>query len=498
MTLEPRRPKPAISVDRLGARLLTGSRGARAAESRPLTLGDTFAALSHSLDVSEGHEHEHALRTAVIGLRMGRWLGLPERHLTDLHHALLLKDLGASANSAKLHHLFGRDDARLRRALRRIDVERLRLGSTLVFNQLVGAVKGPWRLKYLLDLGLGRFDLVAHLARTHAERGAKLAAEMGLGPGVPAAIAAASERYDGSGAPTGAAGEAIPLAGRIVALAQAAAQAWSEGGSQAAVELVARHAGTWFDPDVAAAFADPLVSADLDESLRHDRVWHALADVAPEEEPLSVDDERLDRVAEVFGRVIDAKSAWTVRHSSRVRRVVLGMFDQLEAPGDATARRRALARGAALHDIGNLGVSNAVLEKGGSLDEAELEVVRRHTAYGEHILSWVDAFAEVVPLAAGHHERPDGRGYHGAVPADLLPFDVRLLAVADQFEALTAPRPHREAFSPEEALAILAAEAGSGVDAKALVALERYLGTPEAKELLAGERFDPEEMLVIA
>src|SRR5690606_39978156 len=87
------------------------------------------------------------------------------------------------ANSARLYHLFGRDDARLRRALRRIDLERLREGSTLVFNQLVGAVKGPWRLKYLLGPGPGRFDPVAHLARPHAERGARPAGQMGGGGG---------------------------------------------------------------------------------------------------------------------------------------------------------------------------------------------------------------------------------------------------------------------------------------------------------------------------
>jgi len=359
-------------------------------------------------------------------------------------------------------------------------------------------VKGPWRLKYLLDLGLGRFDLVAHLARTHAERGAKLATEMGLCPAVAAAISSASEHWDGSGAPNGTAGESIPLLGRVVALAQAAAQRFAEADTLAAVELAKKHSGSWFDPDVVAAFADPLVSGDLDEVLRHDRVWHELASLAPREEPLRVDDERFTKVAEVFGRVIDAKSAWTMRHSTRVIKVALGMFDQVEVPGDSTARRRALTRGAALHDIGTLGLSNAVLDKDGALDQVEVEIVRRHTAYGEHILSWAEAFTEAVPLAAGHHERPDGRGYHGAVPSNVLPFDVRLLAVADQFEALTSPRPHREAFSAEEALSILAAEAGTGVDAAALAALERFLTTPEAAELLTADRFDPEEMLVIA
>lgn len=456
-----------------------------------------MASLSHALDVSEGHHHEHALRSAVVGLRIGRQLGLPEAQLTDLYHAHLLKDLGASANSAQLYHLFGRDDARLRRALRRIDMERLREGSTLVLSQLVGAVKGPWRLKYLLDLGLGRFDIVASLATTHAERGAKLAAEMKLGPGVAGAIGSAAERFDGSGAPKGLSGEAIPLAGRILALSQAVTQQYADGDPQGALNLARKYAGSWFDPEVVAAFEHQQVSGDLVGALRHDQVWHQLTQVEPRELPFAVEAELLDRVAAVFGRVIDAKSPWTRRHSLRVRDLALGMLSQVDETGDMDARRRAISRGAALHDVGTLGVSNAVLDKSGTLDVAETEIVRRHTAYGEHILSWADAYAEVVPLAAGHHERPDGRGYHGAVPADLLPFDVRLLAVADQFEALTAPRPHRDPFSATEALAILAAEAGSGVDDGALEALERFLSAPAAGALLAPTKFDPEELVVI-
>lgn len=498
VTLDPRRPKPAIRIERSSPRLLTGSLGRRPETSRPVTLGQTLASLSHALDVSEGHHHEHALRSAVVGLRIGRQLGLPEKQLTDLYHAHLLKDLGASANSAQLFHLFGRDDARLRRALRRIDMERLREGSTLVLSQLIGAVKGPWRLKYLLDLGLGRYDLVANLVTTHAERGAKLAAEMKLGPGVAEAIGSAAEHFDGSGAPKGLSGEDIPLAGRILALAQAVTQQYGDSNPDGAMALARKHAGSWFDPEVVAAFEHPRVSGDLVESLRHDQVWHQLTQLEPLEQPFAVDDERLDGIAAVFGRVIDAKSPWTRRHSTRVRELVIGMLDQVDPSGDMAARRRALSRGAALHDVGTLGVSNAVLDKTGTLDATETEVIRRHTAYGEHILSWADAFAEVVPLAAGHHERLDGRGYHGSVPANLLPFDVRLLAVADQFEALTSPRPHRDPFSSTEALAILAAEAGSGIDDEALEALERFLASPSAGSLLSPTEFDPEELVVIA
>jgi HD-GYP domain-containing protein (c-di-GMP phosphodiesterase class II) len=207
---------------------------------------------------------------------------------------------------------------------------------------------------------------------------------------------------------------------------------------------------------------------------------------------LRADPDRLDRVAEAFARVIDAKSPWTYRHSERVRRFALGAASQLGA-GPEPAWLERLSRAALLHDIGKLGVSNLVLDKPGALTDEELAAIRRHPAYGEHILSRVQPFRDLAPLAGGHHERMDGRGYHRGVPAASVAFDVRLLAVADQFEALTADRPYREGLSPEAALALLRKDAGSGVDPVALAALERFLATPEATELVAaGHAFDPD------
>src|SRR5690606_6416138 len=195
------------------------------------------------------------------------------------------------------------------------------------------------------------YDLVANLVTTHAERGAKLAAEMKLGPGVAEAIGSAAEHFDGSGAPKGLSGEDIPLAGRILALAQAVTQQYADSNPDGAMALARKHAGSWFDPEVVAAFEHPRVSGDLVESLRHDQVWHQLTQLEPLEQPFTVDDDRLDGIATVFGHVIDAKSPWTRRHSTRVRELVLGMLDQVDPSGDMAARRRALSRGASLHDV---------------------------------------------------------------------------------------------------------------------------------------------------
>ena len=462
-------------------------------------LSDLFAALSHALDVSEGHDQEHALRTCVIGMRIGERLGLTPSNRADLFYALLLKDLGASSSAAHLNQIFGRDDDELRRALRHVDFGRLDEGARFMLSHLGSSVGLSRRLRYLFDIGLGRFPGSSTLVKPRSERGAQFALDMGLSSAVATAILNASEHYDGSGGPRGLSGDSIPLLARIVALAQAAEQTRNDEGSDGVARLLASRAGSWFDPTVATALSELLERPSFWNDLDRDSVWHAITEVAPLEEPLDIDDERLDIIAEVFAKVIDAKSPWTHRHSIRVRDIAIGMLCQLpDGACESQDRRRALRRGALLHDIGTLGISNAVIDKSGGLTLKERESLRLHTAYSEHILSWTGPFKETVALAAGHHERLDGHGYHGAIPASLLDFDTRLLAVADQFEALTAARPHRDRFDPETALSVLASDAGSGIDPAALAALERYLSSPAASGILAPPQFDPEQLVVIA
>lgn len=460
---------------------------------------ELFAALSHALDVSDGRDQEHALRSCVIGMRIGERLGLDATTRADLFYALLLKDLGASSIAAQLNLTFGRDDDELRRALRQVNFGRLDEGAKFMLFHLGGTVGLTRRLRYLFDIGLGKFPGTRSLIRARADRGAQLALDMGLSPAVAGAILSVAERHDGSGSPRGLAGEEIPLLARIVALAQAAEQVRGEAGTQGVARLLEVRSGSWFDPAITAVLQELLAQPSFWNDLDRDTVWHSLTEVAPYEEPLHVDDQRLDDIAEVFGRIIDAKSPWTHQHSTRVRDIAEGMLRQLpDGAAEAPERLRALRRGALLHDIGTLGISNTLLDKSSGLTIKERETLHLHTVYSEHILSWTGPYRETVPLAAGHHERLDGRGYHGAIPAKLLDFDTRVLAVADQFEALTSARPQRDAFDAETALSILAADAGNGIDPAALAALERYLASPAAKNILAPRQFDPDQLVVIA
>lgn len=137
----------------------------------------------------------------------------------------------------------------------------------------------------------------------------------------------------------------------------------------------------------------------------------------------------------------------------------------------ADDERRTLSRAALLHDIGKLGVSNMILDKKGKLTPEEWEAVRKHPAFTLQILQRVNGFSQLAELAAAHHERLDGKGYHRRVNAETLSLAARLLAVADQYEALTAKRPYRSALMPHDAMQVLALQVGTGIDGKAYDAL---------------------------
>jgi putative nucleotidyltransferase with HDIG domain len=194
----------------------------------------------------------------------------------------------------------------------------------------------------------------------------------------------------------------------------------------------------------------------------------ALAALEPADRILTATDDRVDRLAEAFARVIDAKTPYTGRHSQAVSDIAVSIARTL---GHHPAAVRDLRRAALLHDIGKLGISNTILDKRGKLTDAEWAAVRRHPEVTWQILSGVDAFGPIAGIAAAHHERLDGSGYHlGLRAAQLSPL-ARILAVADVFEALSADRPYREALDPGEVRAILERDTPHRLDRHAVAAL---------------------------
>ena len=143
--------------------------------------------------------------------------------------------------------------------------------------------------------------------------------------------------------------------------------------------------------------------------------------------------------------------------------------------GIPAERRRWFYRGALLHDVGKLGVSNSILDKPGKLTDEEFAQVKRHPKYTEEILSKISIFRELALVAGAHHERLDGKGYHKGLSGDQIGLETRILTLADIFDALTANRPYRPAMPVDKAMAILAEMRGTAIDGNCFDAFRTVL-----------------------
>lgn len=170
---------------------------------------------------------------------------------------------------------------------------------------------------------------------------------------------------------------------------------------------------------------------------------------------------------EALARAIDAKSAWTAGHSTRVAEVSVAIARGL---GLSAAAEQRIYQGAMLHDIGKIGISADILDKVGPLTAAEAAIVAQHPEMGERILEPLPHCADILPMVRQHHERIDGSGYPDGLTGDAIAFDARVLAVADSYDALTSDRPYRRGMPPRDAVATLAAGAGTLFDAAVIEA----------------------------
>jgi putative nucleotidyltransferase with HDIG domain len=433
-----------------------------------IRLSDVLAALSHALDLTGGQPRGHAERTCLIAMRLADLLDLDEDTRSALFYAALLKDAGCSSTAARVAALYGGDDTAVKAQRKRTDFANTPEALAHLARTVAPGRSPLHKVRaFTRTLAFGRAGS-REIVALRCERGADVARAIGVDEATATAILHVDERWDGRGAPNGLAGEDIALAGRLLSLAQSAAVFWAEGGAGAACAMARRRRATWFDPEL----VDVLLTLERDPPF-----WATLDDpqvqaVEPTARVLVADEERVDRVAEAFARVVDAKSPFTARHSDGVAQLASGLAEALGLPA-ADARR--LHRAGLLHDIGKLGVSSAILDKPGKLTAEEWASMRRHPEWSLQILQRVPAFMELAHTAAAHHERLDGTGYWRGLGAEQLDLPARILAVADVGEALSSERPYREALAPDAVLDIMRRDAGTAFDATAFAALEQVL-----------------------
>jgi HD-GYP domain-containing protein (c-di-GMP phosphodiesterase class II) len=167
-------------------------------------------------------------------------------------------------------------------------------------------------------------------------------------------------------------------------------------------------------------------------------------------------------------KAVEIKDAYTHGHSERTAVVAVQLGLRLGVDEDTL---RALARGAYLHDVGKIAIPDEILNKPGALTPEERAVIETHPQLGYDIVAPVSVLRESLPAILHHHERVDGRGYPAGLHGSDVPFVARIVAVADVWDALTSDRSYRKGWRPADALAHIAAGAGTHFDPRVVEAL---------------------------
>lgn len=432
-----------------------------------IRLSELMGAFSHALDITEGQPPGHCVRCCWIGMHIGRTVGLDESSLWELYYTLLLKDLGCSSNAARICELYLTDDLQFKRNYKTVgDSVPRALSFVLTHTGLKAGLAE--RFRRIFSVVRDADALARELIATRCHRGAEIATMLRFPRGVADGILSLDEHFNGKGRPEGLAGSAIPLYSRIALLSQVIDVFHTQGGPQAALDEAWLRSGRWFDPELVKAFEAVAASPGFWQALAADDLAARVHAIEPQVRQVVLDDAYLDDIAAAFGQVVDAKSPYTSGHSTRVARYADAIAEKL---GIDAASRRWLHRGALLHDVGKLGVSNSVLDKAGSLDAAEWEAVRRHAEYTESILGRFSGFAELARIAGAHHERLDGAGYPRGVAADAIVLETRIITTADIFDAITAERPYRGAIPMGQALDMMRKTVGTALDPSCFEAL---------------------------
>jgi HD-GYP domain-containing protein (c-di-GMP phosphodiesterase class II) len=439
-------------------------------------LSEAVAALSYALDITEGQPQGHAARSCLIGMRLARQIALTSSEQSALFYALLLKDLGCSSNAAKMCYLFGADDRTIKRDAKKIDWERMTENVKFAARQVAPDGSTLERMMRMVAMALQGPKGGHKLIETRCERGAAIARRLGFPEETVAAIHQLDEHWNGHGHPEGRQGAGISLLARIACLAQTVEVFFSEFGLRAAVQVARDRRGRWFDPQLVDAFLKLEKDSDFWMEVKLENPHELVSQFEPPEEVRLVDEAMLDQLAQAFAEVVDAKSPWTYRHSTGVADIAVGMADVL---GYSSDELRIVRRMGLLHDVGKLGVSNSILDKPARLTDEEFAVLKRHTYFTQGILGRVQGFSKHASVAAAHHEKLNGSGYHRGLVGDELSQTARVLCVADIFEAMSAARPYREAVPLEKVLTSMNEEAGQTICAESFVALQKWLDRTE-------------------
>ncbi len=447
-------------------------------------LSELLSVLSFGVDLGMGQPMEHVLRQSLVALDLADRLGLAHEDQQAVYFGSLLVWVGCHIDDYEQAKWFG-DESVLRGDFRRTDFRSGASGPVFMLRHLGHGRSWQQRLGLVPSfVGGGRRDAES-LLDNHWRASDDLMAQLGLPQLLRDTVEQTFERWDGRGIPRGARGDQILLSARLVNLADVVEVYYRAGGVDAAVAVAKERSATQFDPELVKLFTS--CAAEVFASLESVEPWSAVLAAEPASRYWLTGDE-LDVALGAIADFCDVKSPFSAGHSRAVADLVARAAPAYGlSPADATLVRRA----ALVHDLGKLGVSNAIWDKPTPWTPAEAERARLHVYLGERMLASSPALAPLAQVAVQHHERMDGSGYPRRLTgADITPAG-RLIAAADHYRTLVEPRPHRPQRDAAQAAAQARAEVRAGrLDADATAAVLAATGSggqaPRRREWPAG------------
>ena len=422
---------------------------------KSVRLAELLAALSLGSDLGMGLPMEHVLRQCLISMRLASRLGLDSGDRSVVYYTALLAWVGCHVDAYEQAKWFG-DDMALKADFRDVDfASPMATGRFMLEHFGAGLPLGD-RAKLGIELLREGWPRRTAALERHCYAADELAGRLGLGERVRRSVVQSFERWDGKGAPAGAKGDQILATARIVNLADVVEVFHRAGGNEAAISVARERSGTQFDPALVEVFCP--AAADVFAELDAVTTWGA---VIAEEPGLStwLSGSEFDAALEAIADFVDVKSPYTIGHSRGVADLAAAAARGYGLPAEEITRVR---RAGLVHDLGRLGVSNAIWDKPGALTGPEFERVRLHPYLSQRILALSEDLAPLGALAVEHHERLDGSGYPRGLTGNAISLASRILAVADAYRTRLEPRPYRPACPAGEVAVQLRAEARAG------------------------------------
>jgi HD-GYP domain-containing protein (c-di-GMP phosphodiesterase class II) len=455
--------------------------GSRQTDRTRARLAELVAALSLGIDLGFAQPMEHILRQCLIALRIAEGIGLDEEQRAAVYYTALLINIGCHSDAHEQAKWFG-DDIRLKSV--KYDYEQRSLRMQAAGMRFLGSGHPPLhRFRLGLEFMISGHREVDGMVEHHAAIARSMGEQLDLTDEVLAALDAAYERWDGRGWPGELGGEAMPIAARVAGLAEYVEVANRMGGVAAVKELARERRGEQFDPSLCdfVISEGEIILSDLDTV----RTWDAVIEAEPAL-AIVLSGERLDAALQAIANFVDLKSPYFLGHARAVAELAAETGTRIGLPETEVQE---LKRAGLIHDVGRLGVSNAIWDKRGPLGAAEWERVRMQPYLTERMLRQSEALAPLAAIAVQHSEYLDGSGYPRGLSGAGISRAARILGAANAYQAMREPRPHRAALSAEEAAKELRADVKSGRrDAEAVDAVLGAAGhrVPRRREGPAG------------